>query len=63
MKNVCRLIDNVVYIDNCNLSPVETTDITIVILVLRDTDNDGVGRLLEASGAQPLVNDSFKMLR
>ena len=36
---------------------------TIVILVLRETDNDGVGRLLEASGAQPLVNDSFKLLR
>lgn len=36
---------------------------TIVILVLHETDNDGVGRLLEASGAQPLVNDSFKLLR
>ena len=36
---------------------------TIVILVLHETHNDGVGRLLEASGAQPLVNDSFKLLR
>lgn len=31
--------------------------------VLMETDGDGVGRLLEASGAQPLVNQSFKMLR
>lgn len=31
--------------------------------VMAETNGDGVGRLLEASGAQPLVNDCFQMLR
>ncbi|XP_066922855.1 L-threonine 3-dehydrogenase-like isoform X1 [Clytia hemisphaerica] len=31
--------------------------------VMEETNNDGVGCLLEASGAQPLVNNCFQMLR
>lgn len=31
--------------------------------VFMETNNDGVGCLLEASGAQPLVNNCFQMLR
>jgi len=30
---------------------------------MEETTNDGVGCLLEASGAQPLVNNCFQMLR
>ena len=31
--------------------------------VMKQTDGDGIGRILEASGAQPLVNNSFQLLR
>jgi len=33
------------------------------LTVLEETEGNGVGCLLEASGAQPLVNQSFQMLR
>eukprot|EP00112_Aurelia_sp_Birch-Aquarium-sp1_P006742 Seg1738.10 transcript_id=Seg1738.10/GoldUCD/mRNA.D3Y31 product="L-threonine 3-dehydrogenase" protein_id=Seg1738.10/GoldUCD/D3Y31 len=32
-------------------------------VVMKETNRDGVGRILEASGAQPLVNNSFQLLR
>ncbi|XP_065067664.1 L-threonine 3-dehydrogenase-like [Rhopilema esculentum] len=32
-------------------------------VVFKETDGNGAGRILEASGAQPLVNESFQLLR
>lgn len=31
--------------------------------MLKETDGNGVGRLVEATGATPMVNNSFSMLR
>ena len=33
------------------------------IAVLSETNNDGAGRIVEATGFSPLVNSSFSMLR
>ena len=35
----------------------------LFLLVLRETSGDGVGCLLECSGAAPLVNNCFSLLR
>jgi threonine dehydrogenase-like Zn-dependent dehydrogenase len=33
------------------------------IVVMEETGGDGVGRLVECSGAEPMVNDCFSLLR
>ena len=46
------LLDN----SSCTSQPVS-------VAVLRETDGDGVGRILEASGNADLLNNCFKLLR
>ena len=34
-----------------------------ILLVMEETDGNGVGRLMEATGAPPMVNNCFSLLR
>ena len=40
-----------------------STSQPVSVAVLRETDGDGVGRILEASGNADLLNNCFKLLR
>jgi len=35
----------------------------ILVVVMRETNGDGVGRIVDASGAASVVNNCFSMLR
>ncbi len=54
MLDVCLLCDyKNTFNNNSNAS----------LVVLKETDGDGVGRILEASGNTYLLNNCFKLLR
>ena len=36
---------------------------TDIFAVIRETNGDGAGRIVEATGYPPLVNNSFSLLR
>ena len=56
------------YFANNKFPQMMSSNLTFIIFhlhfsVMKETNGDGVGRILEASGAQPLVNNSFQLLR